>query len=158
MAATFGWREYNTAGETESTPTNLNFGSTDATDLNAVNFPITAGTNSFEKWVKADFSGSFSRIENIKFWKSAGAYVTGESIVFKTTPTYATPSQSAMSGSSAVPASEPGSANVGIGGSTGGELTAAGKSDFIVLQQQITLAAGPGATNTKTFTISYDEV
>ena len=160
MVATFGWREYNTAGETESTPTNLNFGSVDESNLNALNNPITAGENSFEKWIKGDFGGSFSRIENVKFWKSAGDYVSHEEIKFNgETTTYATPTANTSTVATAdVATSEPGSANVSIGGALAGELTAAGQTDFIVLQAQIGSDAGPGATNTKTFTLSYDEV
>jgi len=47
MVAVFGWEEANGAGETVTTPTNINFGSTDAKDLVALTYPITAGTNSF---------------------------------------------------------------------------------------------------------------
>jgi hypothetical protein len=122
-------------------------------------YPITAGNYSYEKWIKANFSGTFTRIENIKFWKSAGAYVTGEVINFTGEySTYTAPTTSASSfASSAVPTSEP-SVNVSIGGSLSGSLSAEGSSDFIILQASITTSASAGATNSKTFTLTYDEV
>lgn len=161
MVATFSWKEYNGAGSTESTPTHLNFVSIDAANADASTNPITAGGHSYEKWIKADFSDSFTSIDNIKFWKSAGAYVTGETIDWKGDgqTSYSTPTDSESTiAVTAVPTSEPGEANVSIGGATSGQLTAAGKTDFIVLQKHVSTAADPGQTNTLTFTISYDEV
>jgi hypothetical protein len=160
MVATFGWVEYLTNATDTATPTNLNFGSTLAANLAPSTYPITAGTYSYEKWVKADFSGTFTRIDNIKFWKSAGAYVTGETINFTgEAETYAAPTTTASTyATGAVPTTEPGSANVSIGGSLSGSLTAAGDSDFIILQTSVTTAASAGAVNQKTFTLQYDEV
>lgn len=157
MSATFAWVEYlATAGDT-ATPTNLNFGSTISANLVPSTYPITAGENSYEKWVKAHFSGSFTRIENLQFWKSAGDYVPHEAVSFKVETTYATPT-TLESTTSLVPTESPASANVSIGGSMSGSLTATGDSDFIVLQNQIGQDAGPGATNQKTFSLSYDEI
>ena len=160
MVATFGWIEFLGTASTTATPTNLNLGSTLAANLAPSTYPITAGTHSYEKWVKMRFSGTFTRIDNIQFWKSAGAYVTGEIINWTgSRTTYATPTNSASSYSTTpVPTSDPGTANVSIGGSLTGSLTSAGDSDFIVLQASVTSAASAGATNTKTFTGQYDEV
>lgn len=160
MVATYGWVEYLSNATDTATPTNLNFGSTLAANLAPSTYPITAGTYSYEKWIKANFSGSFTRIENIQFWKSAGAYVTGETIKWTgEETTYAVPTTSVSTTATvAVPTSDPGTANVGIGGSLSGSLTSAGSSDFIVLQTSITSAASAGAVNQKTFTLQYDEV
>ena len=161
MVATFSWVEFNGSAATESTPTQLNFVSVDAANANASDNPITAGEHSYEKWIKADFSGSFTRIDNIKFWKSAGSYVTGETIDWKgdgqTSFVEPTNSESTIA-VTALPTSEPSEANVSISGATSGELTAAGRSDYIVMQKHISTAASPGQTNTLTFTLSYDEV
>ena len=161
VAATFSWQESNGASETVSTPTNLNFGSTDATDLTPLSYPITAGNNSYEKYVRAKFTGTFSKIDNIQFWKSAGAYVTGESIKWSgTTTSYTQPTASTSSVATAsVPTSDPGTANVSIGGSLSGSITTSGgMTDYIVLQLQTTTSTPAGAVNTKTFTLTYDEV
>jgi len=161
ISATFAWKEYNTVSVTESTPTNLNFGSTDATDLVALTYPITAGSNAYEKWIKFDFSGTFTSISNLQFWKSVGTYVSEEAIKWKgnNQTVFATPTVSDSSVATAdVPVADPGTANVSIGGSLAGTLSAAGKSDFVVLQSQIGASAAAGPTNTKTFTIQYDEI
>jgi hypothetical protein len=160
MVATFGWVEYLANATATATPTNLNFGSTLAVNLAPSTYPITAGTYSYEKWVKAAFSGTFTRIENVQFWKSAGAYVTGETINFTGQgTTFAAPTTSASSyATSAVGTSAPGTANVSIGGSLSGSLTTAGSTDFMILQTSVTSAASAGATNQKTFTVQYDEI
>jgi len=160
MVATFAWVEYLSNATDTATPTNLNLGSTIAANLAPSTYPITAGTYSYEKWVKANFSGSFTRIDNIQFWKSAGAYVTGESIKWTGEQTeYAAPTNSASSyADTTVPTADPGTANVSIGGNLSGSLTAEGNSDFIILQASVTTSASAGAVNQKTFTLQYDEV
>lgn len=160
MVATFGWVEYLANATSTATPTNLNLGSTISANLAPSTYPITAGTYSYEKWIKADFSGSFTKIDNIQFWKSAGAYVTGEVINFTgQQTTYAVPTSSGSTyATSEVPTSDPGTANVSIGGNLAGNLVAPGASDFMILQASITGAASAGATNQKTFNIQYDEI
>lgn len=168
MAATFGWVEANlTAGDT-GTPTNLNLGSTNARDLAPSTYPISAGSNSYSKWVQGDFSGTFTRIENLKFCMSdsGSGYVSGESLytsattgTYGGTDVYQTPTDGTDSyADNSMPTSEPGTANVGIGGSLSGSLTSAGATDFIVVQASIGAGASAGATQTKTFTLQYDEV
>lgn len=160
MVASFAWVEYLSNATDTATPTNLNLGSTLAANLAPSTWPITAGTYSYEKWVRANFTGSFTRIENIQFWKSDGAYVTGEQINWTGQATqYNTPTESGSSFATvAVPESDPGTANVSIGGSLSGSLTSDGYSDYIVLQASVTTAASAGAVNQKTFTMQYDEV
>jgi len=162
MAADFAWSESNTAGETKTTPTNINFGSTDAKDLVALTYPITAGEHSYEKWIQAAFSGTFSVIDNIQFWKSAGDYVTGETIDWSgvtAAASFATPVATESSVATTVlPTADPGTANVWIAGSLSGTLTSAGSSDYIVMQLHTTGSTPAGAVNTKTFTLQYDEV
>ena len=135
-------------------------GSTIAANLAASTYPITTGTYSYEKWIRGLWTGSFTRIENLKFWMSGtGPYVTGETIKFTGLATqYAVPTNAVSSYAGTVmPTAEP-SANVSIGGTTTGSLVATGYSDFIVIQASITTAASAGATNQKTFTLQYDEV
>lgn len=160
MVATYGWTEYLSNATSTATPTNLNFGSTLAANLAPSTYPITAGTYSYEKWIRAHFSGSFTRVENIQFWKSAGAYVTGETIKWTGQKTaYVAPTTSVSTfATTAVPTADPATANISIGGSLSGSLIAEGDSDFIVLQTSVTTAASAGAVNQKTFTLQYDEV
>lgn len=168
MAATFSWIEYNaTAGDT-GVPTNLNLGSTNAIDLAPSTYPITAGTYSYSKWVRSHFSGTFTRIENLQFWMSSSGsgYVSGENLrcsatttSYGGTGTYSTPTTSEdAQANNDMPEADPGAANIGIGGSLTGSLESEGDSDFIVIQASIGSGASAGATQTKQFRLSYDEV
>ena len=159
-AATFAWEEFTQNATDTSAPTNLNFGSTNSVDLAPSTYPITAGTYSYEKWIKAAFSGSFTRIENVLLWKSSGDYVTGEGVTYTgQTAAFATPTNSVSTeADTAIPTSEPGTANVGIGAGLSGSLEAAGSTAFMVLQSTIDTTASAGLTNTKTLTLQYDEV
>jgi len=164
MAATFAIHESNGSGESTTVANNINFGSSDTPNLTPADYPITAGDHSYEKWERLYFSGTFNKIENIKIWKSAGSYVTGESISTNLATTgyvqasYATPtSADSTVATRSMPESDPGSANLGIGGSLSGSLTTTGYSDYWVLQMNTTTQSPPGDVNQKTFTIQYDE-
>jgi len=167
MVATFAWIEHNlTAGDT-GVPTNLNFGSTNQRDLSPSLNPITAGTYSYSKWVRGNWTGAFTRIENLQFFASdSGPYVTGELVLcsattttYGGTSTYATPVTTLDPQAIApVPVADPAAVNLGFTGSLANSLTSAGNSDFIVLQTSVTVAASAGPVNQKTFTLQYDEV
>lgn len=153
MTATFGFSESNGAGETVTDAiSNVNFGNTDAPNIVPASNPITAGNNGFEKWVRGKFSGTYTSISNLKFYKSAGAYVTGEDIKAFVNHAYATPTASTSSiavttipitlGSALVPTSPGASPSY---------------SGYITLQEQTTGSTPPGNVNQKTFTLVYDE-
>ena len=153
--------EYLANATATATPTNLNLGSTTAANLAPSTYPITAGTYSYDKWVRALWTGTFTRIENLLFWMSGtGPYVTGETIAYTGLCTqFAVPTNAQSDqAQTAMPTAEPGAANVSIGGTTSGSLTASGYSDFMVIQSSVTAAASAGAVNQKTFTLQYDEV
>lgn len=159
MVATFEFHESNGAGETMGSVGNLNMGNTDAKELTPANNPITAGNNSYEKWVVGSWAGTFTQIDNVQFWMSAGSFGTGESIDWSgSETTYAQPvSTTSTVATTAIPTSDPGTANVTLGSSLAGTLSSEGRSDYIVLQYQTTASADPGPTNQKTFTIQWDE-
>lgn len=167
MVATAVLDEYNTGGETRSqNVTNCNFGSDDSIQITPATFPITAGNNSFEKWWKMDFTGAFTTIDNLKIWKNSGAYVTGETLdtnaresSYGGAETYTTPTETtSIVATEVMPETEPGGANLGIGGSLAGNLGAPGDSDYLIVQLQTTGATPPGSVNQKSFTFQYDEV
>lgn len=166
MVATAVLDEYNTGGETRSqNVTNCNFGSDDSIQITPATYPITAGENSFEKWWKIDFSGTFNQVDNLKVWKDSGGYQTGEGIdtnckesAYAGNPTYAAPTQTTSTVAIEVlPTTEPAGANLGIGGILAGNLSSAGYSDYCVMQLQTTGATPPGDVTQKSFTFQYDE-
>lgn len=169
MAATVSILEANGAGETETASiTNTNMGSTDAVNLVAATYPITAATNSFEKWQKFNVTamGGSSKVKNLKVWASAGL---GTGNTHKTNAressydgaqTYAQPSATDRSATydytQTMPTSTPSGANLGIGGSLTGELTGIGKSDYLLMQIQTTGSSVAGTTVTMNY--QYDEI
>ena len=161
MSASFAWVESNGVGESETNPiTNVNFGSVDAPNLVPATYTTVIGQNSFSKYIRVLFTGTWSVISNIKFWKSAGAYVTGESIKAAANATYATPSQT-DTGDSAIPTTE-GTA-LAINSAEGdativyGASGVTGYTGYIRLQAQTTVSTPSGVGNQKTFTMQYDE-
>lgn len=147
--------EYNGAGNTKTANiTNSNFVSTDAANANAVANPVSASENSFEKWQRLEVTNmdGASAVKNIKVWRTgalganASLLTNARTSAYGGNPTYAAPTAAASTvATQAMPATEPASANVGIGGSLTGELIAAGETDYLVMQLQLTADATAGA-------------
>jgi len=166
MAATFQWSQSYGA-----TPTIVDLGESgnlfnfkdidDATPSNYTTYPITAGNNSYEVWLRAHFTGAFNKVDNLQFWQStAFSPSTGLTVKYKANNvgSYVQPVKTTSTiATTTVPTSDPGTANVSIGGSLTGSLTAPGYSDYIVLQLQTTAAAAAGDTSLATFSLQYDE-
>ena len=173
MVATVSVAETNTSAATVTASiTNMNMGSADAVNLVAATYPITASTNSYEKWLRFNWSaGTATSIGNLKVWSNTSSdAVAGVEIK--------TNAASSNSGTITFPTSSgpscvnraatylyakffstaaPSFANVPIGGQTSSTLTAAGYSDYIVTQIQTSTAAVAGRTAT-IISFQYDEV
>ena len=162
MAATHHWYESNGAGEAETADiSNINFGSNDSPNLNTTTYPIARSDDSFEKYIRCFFSGTWTEISNMLFWKSAGAYVAGEEIKAEVNVAYAQPSET-PNADSAVPITEGTALEVK---SAEGEATiiygasgVSGYTGYIRLQLHTTGSTPSGAVNQKTLTMQYDEV
>jgi len=143
--------------------TALKAGSIDAWNLDPVANSITPGANAYEKWLRYHFTalGGASAVGTLKVWGDApsdvaatlgynGHTVQGTYDTTKKTA-YAAPAATSTRTPNAFPTSEPGSANLGIAGSLTGTLTAAGRSDYLLLQVQTTGAVVSGDTVTISF-------
>jgi hypothetical protein len=123
--------------------------------------PIPAGNPSFEVWLQGKFDGLFTAIYDLRFWMSTNFIsATGLTVKAKTNqvaynaPTNATSSYAVTT----LGTSDPGTANVSVGGSLTSSLTSSGGyTDYIVLQLQTTAAATAGDTSQATFSMSYIE-
>ncbi len=167
MAATFNWAQ--THGAAPGTAVDLGssgnlFNFKDADDATAANYssnPITAGNNSYEVWLRMHFTDTFNKVDNLQFWMSTNfSPATGLAIKWNgdTSGAYQTPIKTTSSvATTAMPTSDPGTANVTIGGNLAGYLDAAGYSDYIVLQVQTRTSAAAGDTSLAVFTGQYDE-
>ena len=81
MAATFQWGEANGAGETLTLDrAESNWKGIDDSTTAYGSSPITAGNNSFDKWLFGKFSGTFNQISAGLFAHTAGAMGTGLTI------------------------------------------------------------------------------
>jgi hypothetical protein len=164
MAATIEISETNGATSETASITNSNLGITDAPNIAIVTYAIPKGENSYEKYQRIHVSsmGGATSIRNLKVWRT-NSLNAGESHKTNLTETgysqksYVTPSRSASSAATRdMPTTEPTGANLGIGGSLAGEITAPGYSDYIVHQIQSTSGATAGSSCTLNF--KWDEI
>lgn len=161
MSANHQWSESNGAGEAVTDGvSNLNFGSTDAPNIVVTSYRISSGDNSYIKYIRCKFTGTWTTISNMKFWKSAGALVTGEVITALANASYATPVATA-SGDSGVPTTVGTALTIQ---SAEGENTieygasgVSGYTGYIKLQLQTSASTPSGNVNQKTFLFQYDE-
>ncbi len=136
-----------------------------ATAGNFDDYPITVSDtadagNSYEVWFRFRFTGSYNIVENVQFWIATFADpADGVTINWSGTETaYATPTtdDSAVA-ITAMPTSDPGTANVSIGGSLSGQCTPlATYTDYIVMQLHLGSTTPPGQ-NVFTFSLQFDE-
>ena len=159
MAATYTWSETNLVGVVVTDGiTNLNFGSNDSPNIVVATYPIVAGENSYQKYIRAKFGGSgWTEISNMKFWKSSGSYVTDEGCFGIVNVAYATPSKVLDGGDAAVPLTE-GTAWAVQSAAGTATITAAGYTKYIRLQLLTLVTTPSGSVNQKIFTFQYDEV
>lgn len=164
-AATVEISETNTVSVTVTDGiTNSNMGTSDSANLDPVANPVTAGNNTYEKYQRVHVSamGGSSSIQNLQVWRSGAL---GGSATHKTNArttsyagaaSFATPVTTASSYTQTMPTSNPGAANLGIGGSLSGSRTTTGYSDYLVHQIQTNGADTAGSTSTMNY--QYDEV
>ena len=184
MAATFNWCEDNgtqtgsplrgtTRSQNATPPTDVSWKNTDDAKTASGGTlysasPIVAGTNSYIKYQYGQFSGSFNQILNCK-WSAhtapGGALATGLTLVGKVTSTYATPTTTAMSGSTDFTTAVAIGSGTAVSFSTTGPeaagptstLSAAGFTQYLATQLQTSGSAAAGDMAAVTATLQYDE-
>ena len=166
MPASFNWKQ--TIGAPPGTSQILgasgnlvNFKNIDSIGTsNYATNPIPAGSNSFEVWLQGAFSGTFNAIYDLRFWLSTDfSPNTGLTVKCNTQQqAYAQPTSATSTiATQNIGTSDPGTRNVTVGGSLTSSLTAAGNTDFLVLQLQTNTNAPAGDTSLATFSMSYIE-
>jgi len=162
MSASFVFSESNGVGEDITDDIeNINFGSVDAPNIVPASNPVIRGTNSFAKYIRGKFTGTWTEISNIKFWKLEGNYVTDEVIKAAANVVYATPSQ-IDTGDDPIPTEYGSALSVNsyegdptiIYGATG----VSGFTDYLRLQMQTLITSPIGVVNQKLFNMSYDVI
>jgi len=106
--------------------------------------------------------GGSSAIDNLKIWRtgalggSAAHLTNARETSYGGAETFATPLVTVSTiALQTMPSTEPTDANLGIGGSLTGALSAAGLSDYLI--HQIGTDAGDVAGSTSTMNYQYDE-
>jgi len=174
MAATFEFDESNGAGETVTHGrTEANWKNIDDSTTAYTSNPITAGNNSFEKWVSGHFSGTYSTIQAGLWAHTAGAMGTGLTIkgqAAMTTDTdkeaYTTPAVATNAAltfdDTAVTAIASGravwfGATSPTGTKTASTTANPAYTNYLVNQLQTTTSAAAGDTTSATWTLRFDE-
>lgn len=169
MAATCIWKVYTGTNAGTENPVSsgdsaqtLNLIGADAYDSGTLytTYPISvpsSGTNySYERWVRAHFSGTFSKIDNIKFWKSAGTLSDSNLVVNAgITTSGATPVNTA---SSIATSPIPTDVSSALDPTPTGGLNGPGYTKYIVMQLAVpSTVTTPGDIGSQTVTLRYDE-
>lgn len=175
MAAAFEWDESNGAGETIThNRTESNWKNIDDSTTAYSSSPITAGNNSFDKWLAGHFSGTFNQISSGLFAHTAGTMGSGLTIKGQKAMTadadrltYATPSTTANSNltfdQTAVTAIASGRAvwfgatGANASGKAASMTTNPCWTNYLTHQLQTTSGAAAGDTATATYTLRYTE-
>lgn len=167
MPATVQIDETNGSGSGTVTTniSNSNMGSTDAANMSPASFPVVPGNNTYEKYQQFDLTNlnGSTQIQNLRVWRtgalggSATHVTNARTSSYVATTSYTQPVSTTSSvATQTMPTSQPGSANLGIGGSLTGALTAPGKSDYLV--HQIQTNSGDTAGSSTTMNYMYDEI
>lgn len=175
MAATFEFAESNGAGETYTgSRTESNWKNIDDSTTAYASSPITAGNNSFDKWLYGHFSGTFNQISAGLFAHTAGTMGAGLTIkgqkamaVDADRLAYATPTTTANTAltfdQTAVIAITSGRAvwfgatGPAASGKAASMTTNPCYTNYLTHQLQTTGSAAAGDTATATYTLRYTE-
>jgi hypothetical protein len=174
VAATFEFQEDNGAatgsppqGTTRTTArTEVNWKNVDDSTTAYSASPISAGSNSYEKFQFGRFTGSFNLISNGLWAHTSVALGTGLTVKGTVTSTYTTPGTAANAAltTDMTTAIAIGSGLAVLFSTTGPQaaspsatLAAAGYSQYLVTQLQTSSGAAAGDTTVPVFTLQYSE-
>lgn len=162
MAATFEWAQSNGTSEAitvlgsgGSTILLWAYKSEDSSGTqNYTTSTVTAGSYSYENYIRGKFTGVFNTINNLKYRKSAGSLAADGVIDLYagTTNSYTAPGTAASSiAVGTIGTASPAASNVP------GSLTGTGYSGYIVLQARASTSAAAGDSGTARIELVYDE-
>lgn len=169
VKATVQLSESNTSAETVTDGiSNLNFGAgagSDIPNLTTATYPISPGSRSREKWVRAKMTAlnDSQKVKKFRVWRN-GTDPTPSAFYKNDDTGYAAPTYDTTNGpqelsdvcTQALPSSDPDAAKIGIGGSLTGELSAPGYTDYFVLQ--VLVDGSETAAKTSQLTLGWLDV
>ncbi len=154
-------------GSSRGTATQVNWKTTDDIATAYTASPIARGSNSYEKYQAAQFSGTFNSIGAGLWAHTSGVYGAGITLKGVVSTTYATPSVATNAGltDNMTTVIAIGAGAAVLFGATGPE--AAGKattstanptfSQYLITQKQTTVSASPGDDAVATLTLQWSE-
>ena len=162
MAATFKVYEKNGVGETATDKTSgtVRFKNADDATVDTNNpmvIPVSGTDYSYEKYLRANITGTYTSISNIKMYSDGGNGLgTGVNAYAKTAAAYTTPAEAtATTGYTSVFTYTSGSAlTVGAGPFTG----TGDKGNYVMMIGTVLDTATQGVTASETITWSWDEI
>ena len=174
MAATFEWDESNAVGQTIThNRTETNWKNIDDSTTAYSSSPITAGNNSFDKWLSGHFSGTYNQISAGLFAHTAGAMGTGLTIkgqpamtidtdkLAYTTPATATNATLTFDQTAVIAITAGRAVWFGATSPTGTKTASTTSNpawtNYLTHQLQTTGSAGAGDTASATLTLRYNE-
>lgn len=173
MAATFAFAQDNGAASgspahgTRTNPvTDASWKNADDTTTAASAAPVSAGSNSFDKWLYGAFTGSFTLISSVLWAHTAGTFGTGLTLKGVVTSSYTTPATTANANlttdmTAAISIGAGASVNLSTtspqAGSPTSTLAAAGFTQYLPTQVQTSSGAAAGPNATITLTLQYSE-
>ena len=165
VVATIDERNGAPAGVEETGVANINQGSNDSFEIVPATYPIVAGENGFEKWLKIAFATVSNKVDNGQTWISTGTLHLEADLktncresTYGGNETYAQPTDTTSSVADQDYAeADPTGANYGFAGSLTGNITSDGQSDYIVMQLQTTASMPGGNITQLTITFQWDE-
>ena len=162
MAAVMRVNEKNGAGETATDKTSgtIRFKHADNATVDLVNpmvIPASGSDWSFEKWLRLNVAGTFTQIENLKFYTDGtSGFGTGVNTWAKAVATFATPAELTSSTGYLDAFSYTSAAPLSLGA---GPYTATGDiGSYVVLGLEVQSTAAQGALTAETITFAYDEI
>lgn len=160
MAATVIVNQKNGAGETATNVTSatVRFKNADNASVDSNNkmvVPTSGSDFSFDKWLRANASGTFTSIENLRFYTAGSAFGTGVLLWSKSQASYSTPVEATANTGYNNAFSYTSGSSLLLGA---GPFTATGDfGSYLVLMMEVQSTATQGTLAAKTLTLSFDE-
>lgn len=160
MAATLNINEKNGAGQTatQKTGAELRFKNADnasADSNNKMVVPTSGSDFSFDKWLRANVTGTFTSIENVRFYTDGSGFGTGVLLWAKTQASYSTPVEATANTGYNNAFSYNSGSSLLLGA---GPFTTTGDiASYLVLMMEVQSTASQGSLTPEVLTISFDE-
>lgn len=162
MAATVLIREKNGAGETATDKTSgtVRFKNADNATVDLVDpmvVPTSGSDFSFEKWLRMNFTGTFTQVSNLKFYTDGSSgFGTGVNTWAKAVASYATPAEATATTGYANAFTYTSGSPLSLGA---GPYTATGDNgSYLVSMLEVASTASQGLLTSETFTFAWDEI